>query len=270
MNESVFDRYLKAWALTIDGDPIASLNGQLFPVRHGDIPAMLKVSHSREEQAGGQLMAWWEGNGAAPVLCLEGEALLMKRAQGTASLARMARTGLDDQATRILCAVIARLHEPRTTPLPELVPLEKWFDALWPAAATYGGILQHCAKAARELLAAPRDVGVLHGDIHHGNVLDFGPCGWLAIDPKGLYGERGFDYANMLCNPDDASVLAPGCFSRRIGIICEAAHIDRQRLMQWALAWAGLSATWMMEDGVDPVGRFELAKLAALLLDGSA
>jgi streptomycin 6-kinase len=33
------------------------------------------------------------------------------------------------------------------------------------------------------------------------DVPDFGARGWLAIDPKGLYGERGFDYANIFCNP---------------------------------------------------------------------
>jgi hypothetical protein len=42
----------------------------------------------------------------------------------------------------------------------------------------------------------------LHGDIHHDNILDFGRRGWLAIDPKRLFGERGFDYANLFCNPD--------------------------------------------------------------------
>jgi len=52
------------------------------------------------------------------------------------------------------------------------------------------------------LLADQHDVGVLHGDIHHGNILDFGPRGWLTIDPKGLIGERDFDYANLFCNPD--------------------------------------------------------------------
>ena len=30
------------------------------------------------------------------------------------------------------------------------------------------------AAAARDLLATPRDVVVLHGDIHHDNILDFG------------------------------------------------------------------------------------------------
>ncbi len=59
--------------------------------------------------------------------------------------------------------------------------------------------------AARSLLAAQREVGALHGDIHHGNILDFGPeRGWLAIDPNRLCGDRAFDYANLFCNPDIA------------------------------------------------------------------
>jgi len=266
----MFDRYLKQWGLTIDGEAFVSLNGHLLPVRHGDTPAMLKVSQAPEEQAGSELMAWWAGDGAAPVLAHAGEALLMKRAQGSASLAQMVADGRDDQATRILCAVAARLHAPRSTPRPALVPLEQWFDALWSAAATHGGVLERSAKSARALFAAPQDATVLHGDLHHGNVLDFGPAGWLAIDPKGLYGERGFDFANILCNPDEASAQAPGRFPRRIAIISQAAGIGRHRLLQWVLAWAGLSATWMIEDGAEPEGRLALARLAASALDGSA
>lgn len=269
-SEPMFDQYLKQWGLTIDGEAFVSLNGNLLPVRQGDTPAMLKISQAPEEQAGSQLMAWWAGDGAAPVLAHAGEALLMKRALGSASLAQMVADGRDDEATRILCAVAARLHAPRSTPRPALVRLEQWFDALWSAAATYGGVLEHSAKAARALFAAPQDAAVLHGDIHHGNVLDFGPAGWLAIDPKGLYGERGFDFANILCNPDDASAQAPGRFPRRIAIISQAAGIERHRLLQWVLAWAGLSATWMIEDGAEPGGRLALARLAASALDGSA
>jgi streptomycin 6-kinase len=265
--EPMFDQYLKRWGLTIDGDAFVSLNGNLLPVRQGNVPAMLKVSQEPEEQAGSQLMAWWDGDGAAPVLAHQGEALLMKRAQGPATLIQMVNSGRDDEAIRILCAVVARLHTPRSKPIPELVPLGQWFESLLSAAATHYGILEHCAGAARELLAAPLDVAVLHGDIHHGNVLDFGQAGWLAIDPKGLYGERGFDYANILCNPDEASALAPEYFARRIALIADASGIDRRRLLQWVLAWTGLSATWMLEDGADPRSRLELAKLAASVLN---
>jgi streptomycin 6-kinase len=263
----MIDHYLKRWGLTLDGEAFISLNGQLLPVRQGDTPAMLKITQAPEEQAGNSLMAWWAGDGAAPVLAHDGEALLMKRAQGSASLAQMVADGRDDEATRLLCAVVARLHAPRPQPMPALAPLGQWFEALWRAAAAHGGVLEHSATAARALLAEPKDVVVLHGDIHHDNVLDFGPAGWLAIDPKGLYGERGFDYANILCNPDDASALAPECFARRIAIISTVAGIDRRRLLQWVLAWAGLSATWMIEDGGELDSRLEMAKLAASALD---
>ena len=263
----MFDQYLKRWELTIDGDAFGSLNGNLLPVRHHGMPAMLKISQEPEEQAGNLLMAWWDGEGAAPVLANDGEALLMERATSPVSLTQMVSCGEDDEATRILCAVAGRLHTPLAKPLPALVPLELRFEALWSAAATHRGVFEQCAKTARELLDAPRDIRVLHGDIHHGNVLDFGAKGWLAIDPKGLYGERGFDYANIFCNPDCKSALAPSCFARRIGIVTQASNIDRHRLLQWVLAWAGLSAAWMLEDNMEldtPVG---VAKLAALALD---
>lgn len=262
----MFDQYLKRWELTIDGDAFASLNGHLLPVRHHGLPAMLKISQALEEQAGNLLMAWWDGEGAAPVLAHDGEALLMERANGSVSLGHMVSCGQDDEATRIICAVVRRLHIPRTKPLPALVPLVKRFEALWSAAATHRGVYEQSAETARQLFRCPREVTVLHGDIHHGNVLDFGPKGWLAIDPKGLYGERGFDYANIFCNPDIKSALAPGCFERRIGVVAQASEIDRRRLLQWVLAWTGLSAAWMLEDDIDPNVPLEVAKLAALAL----
>ncbi|MFX5957215.1 aminoglycoside phosphotransferase family protein, partial [Acinetobacter baumannii] len=75
----------------------------------------------------------------------------------------------------------------------------------------------------RRLLSEPRDPVVLHGDIHHGNILDFGPRGWLAIDPKGLFGERDFDFVNLFRNPDEATALSPGRFARQLAVVTEAA-----------------------------------------------
>ncbi|RIX75097.1 aminoglycoside phosphotransferase family protein [Acidovorax cavernicola] len=263
----VFEPYLLRWNLDIDGEAFTSLSGRLLPVRHRGLPAMLKLSQEPEEQAGALLMAWWDGDGAAPVLAHEGEALLMARAQGTDSLAQRVERGEDDEATRILCAAAARLHAPRAKPPPStLVPLARWFEALTASASGLGDIFEHSAHTARELLAAPRDVAVLHGDIHHGNVLDFGPAGWLAIDPKGLHGERGFDHANILCNPDGDSALVPGRFARRIDVIANATGIEQRRLLQWVLAWAGLSSVWMLEDDEPPGSTLEVARLAAAAL----
>jgi streptomycin 6-kinase len=66
----------------------------------------------------------------------------------------------------------------------------------------------------------------LHGDIQHGNILDFGSRGWLAIDPKGLIGERSFDYANLFCNPEAAVALAPRRLARQVDVVAEAAGLS--------------------------------------------
>ena len=157
-------------------------------------------------------------------------------------------------------------------PPPPLTPLDICFEDLAPVAAAQGGILARCAATAAALLAAPREIGVLHGDLHHGNVLDFGRRGWLAIDPKGLVGERGFDFANIFTNPDLADAappvaVLPDRFARRLGIVAAAASLERRRLLQWVLAWTGLSAAWFIGDGLPGDVDLRVAALAAAELD---
>jgi len=262
----MFTEYIVKWDLLQDGEPIRTHSSRLLPVRQHGLPAMLKVAQEPEEKFGAQLMVWWNGEGAARVLAHDAHAVLLERAQDSHALADLARTGHDDDDSRaidILCATAARLHAPRPQPLPELIGLPHWFQSLWPAARQYGGWLEDSAAAAQALLAAPQDLVVLHGDIHHGNVLDFGPRGWLAIDPKGLYGERGFDYANIFCNPDEESALLPGRFERRVERVARMAGLDRRRLLQWIRAWSGLSAAWILETGETPDLDREIGRMAA-------
>ncbi|MBS3652409.1 hypothetical protein KEU06_27855 [Pseudaminobacter sp. 19-2017] len=119
----MFDSYLTRWNLAPDGAPIVTPAAHLLPVLKDGMPAMLKLSHEADERLGGVLMEWWGGDGAARVLARFGDALLMERATGSASLSDMARSGQDDEACVILCAVAAQLHARRSKPLPELTPL---------------------------------------------------------------------------------------------------------------------------------------------------
>jgi streptomycin 6-kinase len=259
----MFDEYLVRWDLVADGDPIVTHSSRLLPVRQHGVPAILKIALEAEEQRGGHLMKWWQGQGVARVLAQRDNALLMERAEDRHSLADLSRNGRDDEAIGILCAAVARLHG-QTRRLPSgLVPLPQWFEALGPAAAQHGGLLALSCVTARRLLATAQDVGVLHGDIHHGNVLDFGSRGWLAIDPKGLFGERGFDYANIFCNPDHGIATAPVRFARRLEVSIEATGLDRTRLLQWILAWSGLSAAWSLEDRARADTCLRVGELAA-------
>ncbi len=188
--------------LTADGSPFWTRSSFLQPVHYQGQAAMLKISIGADEIRGAQLMAWWDGDGAVKVLDYTDNALLLERALGNKSLVKMSYSGLDDQASKIICHVAARLHASRKQPLPDLMPLSICFEALMHTAVTHGGIFDKAASLARSLLIKPEEVVFLHGDLHHRNILDSGSQGWLAIDPKGFLGERGFDFANIFCNPD--------------------------------------------------------------------
>ena len=185
-DDHLFNRYIERWALTPGGDPIITRSSRLLPALRQGEPAMLKIAAVPEEQWGAGLMIWWNGIGAARVIEYDDHAILLERATGNGSLAKMAKDGGDDQATRIICDVVATLHTPRAAPVPDLIPLMDWFQPL--ITLGEGGILGRTAETARMLLADPREVVVLHGDIHHENILDFAGRGWLAIDPKRICG----------------------------------------------------------------------------------
>ena len=259
MTDSVFAPWLTRWKLVPDGAAIDTHSSHLLPVRRDGIALMLKVAFEKDEKAGGLLMQWWDGDGAARVFEYDGEALLLERATGSRSLLATVREGRDDEATHILCDAIARLHAPRSKPLPDLVPLEPGFAELWPMAVSQGGLIAETATVARRLLAAQREIRPLHGDIHHENLLDFGARGWLAIDPKRLVGDRAFDYANLFCNPDFASATALHAVERRLAIVLAQSGLDRTHLLEWLFAWCGLSAAWFIGDDKAPEAATDLA-----------
>ena len=288
--------WLHRWRLQPDGDSFATATSVLTPVRLADgTPAMLKVARMSEEIRGGAVLAAWRGHGAARVLRAQDAAVLMERATGTRSLVHWVEEGRDDEATLVLCAAAGTLHAASDdllppggghSDLPDLVPLEEWFRELLGRADGRGttvtgtdpGFVRRTAAIARELLDEQRtgrhEVVALHGDIHHGNVLDFGSSdgdgggdsdddggadsgtdhgvggrGWLAIDPKGLVGDRAFDYCNLLCNPSHEVALGAGRLERQFAVVTDAAGLAPDRLARWLAAWCGLSSVWFAIDG---------------------
>ncbi len=90
---------------------------------------------------------------------------------------------------------------------------------------------------------------MLHGDLHHQNILLGGGGRWITIDPKGLIGERGYDIATWMMNPwgiplqDNYVELG----NRRLDIFSDMLGEDRNRLAKWAVFHAALSLCWSLE-----------------------
>ncbi|MGW9631239.1 aminoglycoside phosphotransferase family protein [Agromyces sp. NPDC055520] len=255
--------WLRRLRLRPDGDPVSTSSSRLIPVTTNDgEPAMLKLARTDEERRGAELLVALDGHGAARVLDHRDEALLLERATGPLDLVRFVAEGRDDDATRTICSAGDRIHAASALVLdrpdpPALVDLPTWFRELFAHADALGPLHRRGADLAAALFDDPREPVVLHGDLHHGNVLDFGERGWLAIDPKGLFGEAAFDSCNLLCNPSPERALRPGRLERQFGVVLEATGLDAGRLAEWLVAWCALSSTWFALD--DDPGRAESA-----------
>jgi streptomycin 6-kinase len=97
-----------------------------------------------------------------------------------------------------------------------------------------------------ELLASTESPTVLHGDLHHFNVLRAQRGDWLCIDPKGLVGDRCFDVCQFFRNP---RAVLPEVNARRLDVFCAELGLDRARTKDWCLVHAVLDACWDFEDG---------------------
>ena len=89
---------------------------------------------------------------------------------------------------------------------------------------------------------------LLHGDLHHENILFSNERGWLAIDPKGVAGNRYFDVVSFMINhlftkPDPEALL-----KLRVDLISETLQLNRELLLKAAVAMSTLYACWSVED----------------------
>lgn len=264
---------LAKWSLAPEGSLIETPSSWLIPVRQHALAAMLKIfKPGSDERDGAAFLRYLGGSAAVRVLAADDEALLMERVEGARSLGTMAVSGADMAAAEILAETILQLHAPRSGPIPAtLVPLEEQFAALFKRAAEHH-VLARCATTARRLLETQSQIVPLHGDLHHNNVLDGGPRGWLAIDPKGLLGERTYETANLLRNPWPHAGLVhdAGRMQRLAELYSGRLGLEAARILAFALAHAGLSAAWDIDDGFDSGYSLRCAELLCGLVDPAA
>lgn len=164
----------------------------------------------------------------------------------------------DEQATFIAAQVMRQLWRP--------VPLEHPFPTVAKWAAGLERLREHfdggCGPFPRalvemaealfaELVGSMAESALLHGDLHHENILSAERQPWLALDPKGLVGEPAYEIGALLRNPMPQLLgeLQPRrILTRRVDQLAEELGFDRTRLVGWGLAQAVLAGWWSYKD----------------------
>jgi streptomycin 6-kinase len=111
-----------------------------------------------------------------------------------------------------------------------------------------------------ELTETTEGMELLHGDLHHENILYDDKKGWLAIDPKGVIGDPYFDLISFMTNHLLNKENPKGLLEQRVKWISEGLLLDRERLLKAAIAMSILSACWGLEDQAEWEESYTCAK----------
>ena len=219
----------------------------------GSQPIILKLGldidgFKREAAA---LMAF-SGFGVVPMLSENNGLLMLMCAVPGVSLKPQFPEN-DAEAINITANVIRRLHKapiPRAHVFPHI---KDWLQALdkdWTIAAEY---LQKARRLRDHLLKTSAKEVLLHGDLHHDNMLQNGDD-WAVIDPKGVIGEPTYEVAAFIRNPIPALLAHDKCLSiinHRITRFAEVLELSERRIIDWCFVQAVLAWVWALEDNCD-------------------
>lgn len=247
------------WSLTIGPPFPMSAYSYAAPATRNDgtaivIKARFPNHESRNEV---EALRWYEGRGAVQLLDsdLDLGILLLERLEPGTMLSTIES---DEQATSIAASVMKQLWRP--APLDHSFPtVAGWSQGLSKLREQFGGtsgplperLVSQAEGLFKELLSSPPSESVvLHGDLHHFNILSATRQPWLAIDPQGVVGDPGYEVGALLRNPIPDIAFWPNLsqiLARRVDQLAEKLGFDKERILAWGIAHCVLSAWWDIE-----------------------
>ena len=219
-------------------------------------PVFCRVHRNAGDRLAADVLEAFGGRGVVRVLERQAEAVLLERLEPGTPLSALVVNGEDDEATRILARTILQM---RADSVPDGVPAAADLGVSFARYLEAGDrrlpapLVRAAGRVYSDLCASQSRVRLLHGDLHHDNVLFDARRGWVAIDPKGVVAEVEYEIGAALRNPVDRPDLFgnPRVFGRRVDCFARELTANRERIKRWAFSTAVLAAIWTIEDRDD-------------------
>jgi len=229
---------------------------------------------NKESRSEEQALRVYDGRGAVRVIDSEPDRgiLLMESVRPGYTLHKIQD---DEEAMLAAAQVMKRLWRPAPTSVHAFPSVAGWTEGLQRLRLCFDGgtgplperMVELAEITFEELLRTAGEPLLLHGDLHHGNLLAGGREPWIAIDPKGVIGEAEYEACALLTNNLPAYGQSIDILRNRVNVLASALGLDRARILKWAMSFGVLSAFWCVEDGVgDPMPSIARAELFERLL----
>jgi streptomycin 6-kinase len=264
--EQVASHLLK-WRLKPRGEfQNLSFNFVMPVVREDQTHAVLKLGpHFKGRIREAKALDIYQGQGAVQLLAFDSlsGAALIEHAEPGVDLKAFALEGNEQEATFVAAQVMRELLAAKNTTsrLPaDLTSILTWglgFEKYLREDRHRFVIPKAAVLRAQNLFlklgSTPMRETVLHGDLHHSNILRATRQPWLAIDPKGLYGDAAFEVGAFVRNPMPELLHTPNLekiLRERIEIFSEVlgAGFEHKRLWGWSFSQCVLAAIWTAND----------------------
>jgi streptomycin 6-kinase len=247
------------WELTVGAAFELSYHYVVAVTTADGTPAVLKlgVPSGDSLRTEAPALSAFAGRGAVRLLRadLDRGALLLERAEPGTRLRDLVPTR-DAEATAAALGIMRRLAvaPPPDCPLPDLLTQGHSFDDYLAAHGDNGPLpgafVARAGGLMRELCASATERVVLHGDLHHDNVLRATREPWLAIDPHGLVGDPGYETTSLLFNPEpgDRDPALTALVPARVEQLADVLAMPVERVVAWGFVKAVLSDVWTAQD----------------------
>ncbi len=246
-----FEERVRTWRVDVDHVTETDTSIIAFGKRDKQ-PVVLKViKNYGDEWRAGEILDAFDGRGMVRVYKYIEGAMLLERLSPAQSLVSMTD---DDEATTALAATIKKMSPQE--PMHFVPTVKVWGKGFEHYTASSDkqipkDLLSEAHELYLNLCRSQKRVRLLHGDLHHGNVLFDDERGWLAIDPKGVVGELEYEIGAALRNPIEKPELFANAstIQKRVKRFASELNLDAMRVLSWAFTQAVLSAIWTIEDG---------------------
>jgi streptomycin 6-kinase len=251
----IVERVAREWKL-INLTPVKNLSFNYVMVgNQAARPIVLKLGcDAREIGHEVNALEAYNGNGSVRLLgySIENNALLLEQMIPGTSLVPLYPYH-DNEALKNTVEVMKQLHAapiPRNNELPQLQDIFK--ELFKPHSELDKYHIHKAQEIALHLFATQSKLVLLHGDLHHDNILQ-SERGLLAIDRKGVIGDPSYEVYAFIRNPYPDIIKPRKLILQRLELFAEYMSFDIERMRQWVYVRAVLEARWAIDDGhADP------------------